>query len=84
MITIYAKPGCVPCREAKRLLDQRNIEYFECDLSQPEVMESFKAAHPKITVAPAIFEDGEYIGGYSELRERFFREITSEAGLLEG
>lgn len=84
MITIYTKQGCVPCREAKKLLTEKQIEFFEIDLGQPEVLAEFKAAHPKITTAPAIFEDGEYIGSYSDLRDRFFREIRSETQLLEG
>lgn len=84
MITIYTKPGCTPCREAKRLLEQINVQYFENDLSQPEVREHFVAAYPLIKQAPAVFEDGEYIGGYAELRERFLREISSEKPLLEG
>lgn len=84
MLTLYTKPGCTPCKEAKWLLETRNIKYFENDLSQPEVLEHFKAAFPKITQAPAVFEDGEYIGGYAELRERFLtHQLESEAALLE-
>lgn len=83
MYTLYTKPGCVPCREAKRLLDERGIKYFENDLSQPEVREHFVAAFPNIKSAPAVFEDGEYVGGYTELRERYLIEIASEKPLLE-
>jgi glutaredoxin len=83
MLTLYTKPGCVPCREAKKILTDRGITFFENDLSQPEVREHFVAAFPNIKQAPAIFEDGEYIGGYSELRDRFLTEISSEAQLLE-
>lgn len=84
MITIYTKQGCLPCREAKKLLQEKGIEFFEIDLGQPEVLEEFRAAHPLIKTAPAIFEDGEYIGSYSDLRDRVYSPIRSEAQLLEG
>lgn len=76
MITIYTKPGCVACKEAKRYLTEKGENFTEIDLAVPETRTEFTAAYPRITQAPAIFEDGEYIGSYTELRERYSGRTT--------
>lgn len=86
MITLYTKPGCVPCKAAKELLNKTNTEFFEVDLSIVENREEFIAAYPSIRTTPAVFEDGEYIGGYSDLQDRYLRiqnGLNSETQLLE-
>jgi glutaredoxin len=68
-ITIYSKNKCSFCEEAKSLLELKNIEYRELDVTRPEVLDQLLELVPEAKTVPQIFIDGTYIGGYTELVE---------------
>ena len=69
MITIYGKPRCTFCDAAKRLCEQKGLEYeykmLDADYTAEELFEKV----PNARTFPQIFKDGESIGGYTELVE---------------
>ncbi len=75
MIEIYSKSNCVFCEKAKQLLSTRGQSYTEIDLMQEgakdRMFERFeKQSLPLPRTVPQIFIDGEYIGGYDQLKAR--------------
>lgn len=66
-VTIYTKPDCVFCKEAKKILIKKNIPYKEIDLTwDNELVEEIHKKTGSNTV-PVIFIKDQYIGGYQEL-----------------
>jgi glutaredoxin 3 len=78
MYTIYTKPNCVFCDQAKALLRTRSLPFQEIKLVQeinvssnhaPEMLlEHFKARFPDQRTVPLILKDGMQVGGFSELK----------------
>lgn len=80
--TVYSKPNCTYCDQAKALLEQKGLEFeiIMLDVGQPkdagvsyilreQVLQLFPTARtmPQVTVTGA---DGvTHIGGFSELRQ---------------
>ncbi len=63
-LTIYSKEGCCYCDYTKKLCDQRNINYTLKDSSEfVKEDESVKITFPRI------LNNGQMIGGYTELVE---------------
>ena len=63
-LTIYTKEGCCYCDYTKKLCDKRNINYTLKDSSEfVKEDESVKITFPRIV------NNGEMIGGYTELVE---------------
>lgn len=68
-ITMYTKrAGCPNCAAAKQLLKSRSIAYGEVDAEKPGTMEALQALHPQIRQMPAVFIDGQYVGGLAGLQ----------------
>lgn len=67
MIEIYSKDGCKFCDMAKEFLDERCMTYTV--IKQFDI-ESMKEKTGSRTF-PFIFEDGEFIGGFRELMEKY-------------
>lgn len=80
--TIYSKPACTYCDQAKALLSSRGIQYdvVNLDVGQPKVegqkyisRDDLIAKVPTARTMPQIFKQNDtsamYIGGYSELKE---------------
>jgi glutaredoxin 3 len=66
-VTIYTTDWCSFCRQAKRLLTQKNAAFTEIDVDgRPDLRSFLKSASGQRTV-PQVFINGESIGGYSEL-----------------
>ena len=72
-IVIYVKQSCPYCQSAKKLLDEKGIQYEEIDvIKNPDLFNNIKSKYSVRTV-PQIFiadQDGNYvdhIAGYSEL-----------------
>ena len=66
-IIIYSKDYCPYCKNAKRLLDNKNQTYSEINLEdKPEEFEALKAKTGMRTV-PQIFINDVLVGGYSDL-----------------
>ncbi|MDB4575449.1 glutaredoxin family protein [bacterium] len=73
---VYGTPVCGYCVQAKRLLEDRELNYRYFDLSNVDEAKQDKLmeiAGFQFRTVPQIFtvEDGErkYVGGYTELNE---------------
>lgn len=86
--TIYSKDHCPYCNRAKALLDKLGIAYDECIIGQPgnkilsenqrlATREELLEKAPNARTVPQIWIDGEYIGGYTELSERFPEPVAT-------
>ena len=82
-VTIYTKFGCGFCVRAKRLLDQKGVDYTEHDITMggPKRDEMLERA-PHARTVPQIFIGETHVGGSDDLAalEREGRLDT----LLEG
>lgn len=69
-VEIYASSTCGYCRQAKKLLESKNVTYEEkvVDANPAAIAEAVKRSGGKRTV-PQIFINGEHVGGYDELSE---------------
>lgn len=76
MYTIYSKPGCNFCEQAKQLLNDKGLAYDEriLDVGQEKdagktyvTVEQLRQVVPSARTVPQILNDGELIGGYSAL-----------------
>ena len=67
-VTIYTKFGCGFCSRAKRLLDEKGVEYTEHDITMggPKRAEMLERA-PEARTVPQIFIGDRHIGGLAEL-----------------
>lgn len=79
MFTIYSKPHCTYCDQAKALLNSRGISFDEkiIDVGQPKVegkeyvtVAQLKEVVPTATTVPQILEDGVLIGGFTQLKAK--------------
>ena len=67
---IWSRDQCTYCVQAKALLDARGIEYEERNIMQDWTREQLLEAVPTARTLPQIFLDNEYVGGFTELRQR--------------
>ncbi|ATY30691.1 glutaredoxin 3 [Sphingomonas psychrotolerans] len=67
-IEIYTKAFCPYCTRAKALLDSKQVEYEEIDITMggPRRQEMIQRANGRTTV-PQIFIDDKHIGGSDDL-----------------
>ena len=67
-VEIYTKATCPFCIRAKRMLDMKNVEYEEYEISRDEEKraEMIERSGGARTV-PQIFIDGEHIGGCDDM-----------------
>jgi glutaredoxin 3 len=83
MITIYSKPDCEFCIQAKHLLTTKGIKYKEkvlgIDFVRSQIVEQF----PDRKTYPIIVNDGVMIGGYSELLTEINNGTTFGKVLLQ-
>jgi glutaredoxin 3 len=61
---IYSTPTCSSCVRAKRLLDQRGVDYEEIDVSYDRTPMMARSGRQTV---PQIFLDGIHVGGFEEL-----------------
>ena len=67
---VWSRDQCTSCVQAKALLDARGIEYEERNIMQDWTREQLLEAVPTARTLPQIFLDNEYVGGFTELRQR--------------
>lgn len=67
LIVVYWKQECKWCDKAKALLSKHGLPYSTLELGVDISVEYFKMINPQIKTAPAIFINGKYIGGYTDL-----------------
>jgi glutaredoxin-like protein len=65
-VTIFTKPTCPHCRNAKSLLKSKNFSFEEIILDENVTMKSVFSITGRKTV-PQIFIDSDHIGGNDDL-----------------
>jgi glutaredoxin 3 len=69
-VEIYTKFGCPYCARAKRLLEEKGVEYEEFEInSAPGKREEMLSRSNGGTTVPQIFIDGRHVGGSDDLAE---------------
>lgn len=64
--TVYGRPGCAPCQQAKELLTSKGKEYQYANIMDmaPVDLDVFKEKHRSV---PQIYLDDKFIGGLQDL-----------------
>ena len=65
---MYTTPICGYCVSAKRLLQSEGIAFTEVDLSQDHDLRYKLVSETGWRTVPMIYVEGEFVGGYQELR----------------
>ena len=67
-VEIYTKNNCIWCDRAKLLLDSKDIEFKEIDLSDDQKREKFyNSIGENVKTVPQVYIDDLRIGGYQDL-----------------
>lgn len=69
---VWSQERCTACNSAKALLSSKNITYQERIIGMDEgnwTKQALLAAVPDARSVPQIFLDGNYIGGFPELKK---------------
>ena len=67
-VEIYTKNNCIWCDRAKILLNSKDIEFKEIDLSDDQKREKFyNSIGENVKTVPQIYIDDLRIGGYQDL-----------------
>jgi len=67
---VWSKYHCSYCDQAKQLLKMKGIEFEERKIGDGWTKEELLEAVPTARTVPQIFLDEEYVGGFTELKER--------------
>lgn len=67
---VWSKYHCPFCDQAKALLTLKGIEYEEKKIGDGYTREDLLAAVPTARTVPQIFLGEEYVGGFTELKQR--------------
>lgn len=67
---VWSKDNCAFCDQAKALLTQRGIEFEERRIGHGWTREQLLESVPAARTVPQIFLNDEFIGGFTELRQR--------------
>ena len=68
-VVVYTSDSCGFCTRVKMLLNARDIDYREINVSRdPEAFVALARSSGMMTL-PQVFVDGELIGGYRETAE---------------
>ena len=69
MYTIYSKPNCQGCNEAKMLLEMEKLPFKYLTLNKDYTLQEMFSHTPKTHKSfPAILKNGKYLGGLAELK----------------
>ena len=74
MYTIYSKPNCSFCLQAKDLLTMEQLPFEYKQLGTNYSLQEFMELFPNARTFPMIVKDGECIGGYNDLAEYLKQE----------
>jgi len=71
--TIYSKSGCINCLKVKKMLQEKKLlyNYIDCDEYLIDKKEDFllfikEISSKEVKTFPMVFNDGKYIGGFTE------------------
>ena len=68
VVTIFTKPTCPFCAEAKALLKDKGYNFEEITLGDGISYSTVKAVSGRLTT-PQVYIDGKHIGGLEELKD---------------
>ncbi len=68
--TVWSKDMCSYCEQAKQLLTTKGIEFEERKIGKEWTKEQLLEAVPTARSVPQIFLDDQYVGGFTELRQK--------------
>lgn len=68
MFYVLGTDNCPFCHHAKELLREKNLPFQSYDLDDHPLLR-FMLHKSNLKTVPQIWHDGEYIGGYTELKE---------------
>ena len=69
MYTIYSKPNCSFCLQAKQLLEMEQLPFEYKNLGTHYNLDELMTLAPNAKSFPQVFKDGVLIGGFSDLVE---------------
>ena len=69
MYTIYSKPSCSYCLQAKQLLETKQLPFVYKELGTHYDLYELMTLVPNAKSFPQVFKDGVLVGGYSDLVE---------------
>ena len=69
MYTIYSKPNCGVCLQAKQLLEMEELPFEYKQLGTHYSLDELMTLSPNAKSFPQVFKDGECIGGFNNLVE---------------
>ena len=69
MYTIYSKPNCSFCLQAKQLLEMEQLRFEYLQLGTHYNLDVLMEMFPNTRSFPMIVKDGKCIGGYNNLVE---------------
>jgi glutaredoxin len=67
---VWSKYHCSYCDQAKALLESKGIPFEERKIGDGFTKEELLEAVPTARAVPQIFLDGEYVGGFPELKAK--------------
>lgn len=67
---VWSKYHCPFCDQAKALLERKGIDFEERKIGDGYTREDLLEAIPTARTVPQIIMNGEYIGGFTELKQR--------------
>ena len=72
---VWSKYNCPFCDQAKALLTQKGIQFEEKKIGDGYTKEDLLEAVPTARTVPQIFLGEEYVGGFTELRQKLTERI---------
>ena len=67
MVIIYSAEWCGPCLYAKKLLNEKNIQYKEIDIEQNDISREDLEKMTGGSTVPQIIINDKCIGGFDQL-----------------
>lgn len=67
---VWSKYHCPFCDQAKALLERKGIAYEERKIGDGYTREDLLQEIPTARTVPQIIMNGEYVGGFTELKQR--------------
>ena len=74
--TIFGREGCGYCRQAKAVMESKDLEFRYVDIHEEGISQDdlAKTVGKPVRTVPQIFHGEEYVGGYQELMQYLEQE----------
>ena len=79
---VWSQANCTACIQAKNLLDSKGIPYQVKMLGVDATKKDLIDAVPNARSVPQIFLNGEYVGGLTELKQKFANDNYKNTGMV--